>query len=314
MRWRNVAILAVLLVAGTTSAQTARERPTPERNVSDLLLRVNGPVRVAPGDSASTVWVVGNDATIDGTVREQLLVVNGAARVTGVVRGDVTVVNGHLDLAPGARVGGDVLLYRSTLARAPGAQVAGVVHDETGFSFGARAVWLLWLSMTLLVVASGLVFAALAGRQLAESAALVVTDPIGTLVTGAILWAGLPVLAFVSFLTVVGIPLGFAILFVVIPALTWAGYVVAGTALGRIVLRRVRHGAALPAGPGDHPYADAAVGLVLLQLLSLVPGVGGPVVLLAGLVGAGALLYRLWRARPRGAATTGSAAVAGARA
>lgn len=311
MRWLNVvAALAIPLAAGVAAAQTG------ERQESDLLLRVNGPVRVVAGDSASTVVVVGNTAVIDGTVREGLLVVNGTARVTGTVRGDVTVANGHLDLAPGARVGGNVLLYKSSLTQAPQARVDGGVHDEMGVSFGARALWFLWCGMTTMFVALGLAFAWLASRQLGESAALVTREPVGTVVTGLLLWAGIPMVAFFFFMTVVGIPLAFGILLLVVPVLTLFGYVVTGTALGRFVVERLGRGGEQAVGTGDRPpFAAAAVGILLLQLVALVPGAGGVLVLLAGLVGAGALAYRVWRLRrPRRYATADRPAILGAQA
>lgn len=335
MHWRNAmtmvaipfaAIAAAAAASAPTGAQArdeTRDQTRDEsREISDLLLRVNGPVRVAAGDSASTVWVVKNDATIDGTVREQLMVIDGTGRVAGTVRGDVTVINGHLDLAPSARVGGNILLYgRSTIARAPGAQVAGTVHTETGISFGARAMWFLWISMTLFVVLAGLAFAWIGGRQLAESATLVTHEPLGTAIAALVLCAGLPLLAMGAFLTIVGIPFGFAVLFFVIPALSLAGYVVSGTALGRVALHRLAPRASTepePAPVEDHPFRAAAVGLLLFQIVALVPGIGGPLIFLAGLAGAGAIAYRLWLSRPRRtvakAATTGPATMAGARA
>jgi Na+-transporting methylmalonyl-CoA/oxaloacetate decarboxylase gamma subunit len=333
MHWRHAmtmvaipfAAIAAAAASAPTGAQTrdqARDETRDQRrDISDLLLRVNGPVRVAAGDSASTVWVVKNDATIDGTVREQLMVIDGTGRVAGTVRGDVTVINGHLDLAPSARVGGNILLYGSTIARAPGAQVAGAVHTETGISFGARAMWFLWISMTLFVVLAGLAFAWIGGRQLAESAALVTHEPLGTAIAALVLCAGLPLLAMGAFLTIVGIPFGFAVLFFVIPALSLAGYVVSGTALGRFALQRLVPRASTEPGAApveDHPFRAAAAGLLLFQLVALVPGIGGPLIFLAGLAGAGAIAYRLWLSRPRRtvakAATTGPATMAGARA
>ncbi|HET7458299.1 MAG TPA: polymer-forming cytoskeletal protein [Gemmatimonadaceae bacterium] len=294
MRWRNfMAIAALPLLASAVAAQRS------DRDVTDLLLRVNGPVHVAVGDSAATVWVVSNDATIDGTVREQLLVVNGNGRVTGEVRGDVTVINGRLDLRPGARVGGNVLLYKSVLVRAPSAVVNGQVHDESGVSFGARAVWFFWLGMTTLVVAAGLAFAALADRQLAESATLVTDAPGTTVLAGLALMAAIPLAIFACFISIIGIPLGFATMCLVVPALMLLGYVVAGTAVGRVAIAWLtRHGERASMAT-ERPYAPVVTGLLVLQLLAFVPVVGGLIVFVAAFVGAGSLAFRVWRRRPR---------------
>ena len=74
------------------------------------------------------------------------------------------------------------------------------------------------------------------------------------------------------------------------PLLWGLGYVVTGTRLGFFVddLRR--------ATPDlDHPYLEAVLGVVIFQLIGLIPIVGGIVVALAGLFGAGAIVVHAWR-------------------
>ena len=44
-----------------------------------------------------------------------------------------------------------------------------------------------------------------------------------------------------------------------------------------------------------HPYLEAVLGVVIFQLIGLVPVVGGIVVALAGLFGAGAIVAHAWR-------------------
>jgi hypothetical protein len=53
----------------------------------------------------------------------------------------------------------------------------------------------------------------------------------------------------------------------------------------------------LIAGQGaEHPYAAAAIGLLILQLVAIVPFFGWVVVGLAGLWGAGGIALVAWRA------------------
>ena len=308
-----------------------------------MLVRVGAPAWVRPGETERTVVVVGADAVVDGTVLDDLVVVGGDARVTGRVAGDVVMVGGRLALEPGARVGGDVRLNgNSRLAQAPGATIDGEVERPSGISFGPVAGWLLWLGVTLMLALAGLLFAVVGGRQLDEAAALLLRRPGPVVVTTLVLIAAVPILAIVAFLTVIGIPVGIALLVALVPALALAGYLVAATALGDVVLRRLgRSGretpavraarvesgptygreAAMPGAPGTpgapvapgtagepaaapaavHPYREVALGVVLFQLILLIPFLGFLLVAIAAHLGAGALAYRTWLVwrRPR---------------
>src|SRR5215204_3598691 len=59
---------------------------------------------------------------------------------------------------------------------------------------------------------AGLLFAAVAGRQLTRAAALLTGRVGGTLLGALLVWVGIPILAVLAFITLVGIPLGFALL------------------------------------------------------------------------------------------------------
>lgn len=286
-------VLALLAVVPLDPAAVpAMKRP----DTLGFILQVARPLHLPAGDSLGGVVVVGDSAVIDGTVAGPLIVVNGTARVRGTVGGDVVVVRGRLELAPSARIGHDVLLFRSSLARAPGAVVAGEVRERTaGFTFSQRALVVIWLSMTVAVVVAGLLFATFGGAQLAEAVALLRHDTGRALLGTLVLWAGLPFLAVLAMATGIGIPLGIGIFVFLLPALWFIGYLVTGAWLGAEVLRL--------AGREDaarRDYAPILVGVVILQLLGLVPGVGGFVAMLAGLVGSGAIAARAWEVRRAG--------------
>lgn len=292
----------VLAVAG--ASQTIPSPPASK--VDDLQIRINGPIHIAAGDTASAVWVINHNATIDGVVAKGLGVINGTARITGSVVGGVVVVNGQLELAPGARVGGDVMLYRSTMTRANDAVIVGAVNQEKGFSVGAGAIWLVWLSFTIVVLLAGLVFMELAPTTLTESVRQLSEHRGQSVWTAFGVAAAVPGLAFVSFATVIGIPLGLTLLFVVIPALTFLGYLVAGAALGSALGTRL-----LPTGDRSRRFAPIVIGLVTLQVVTGLPVIGGLVGFLASLVGVGALVARTW-SRHHPVVTAGLAAPAGA--
>lgn len=286
-----LAILTSALVLVATSQPSSSREPTRD---GDVQIRINGPVTIARGDTASAVWVINHTATIDGVVRDGLGVVNGTAVVRGQVDGGVVVVNGHLDVEPGAVIGRDVMLYHSTIARANDAVVNGVIRDQTGFSIGAGAIWLIWVSFTIVVVMAGVLFAEIAPVTLADSAQLLVRHSGQAALTALVVVAAVPALAFVSFVTVIGIPLGLVLILVVIPGLSFLGYLVTGAVVGS-ALSGYRPGLRESASP----HAMIALGLVALQLAVTVPVVGGLIGFIASLLGAGALVGRGWLRRSR---------------
>lgn len=283
--FKRVLVFLVLLLAlapATLAAQPADDGPY------DTLIRVNGLVHVRAGETAQGVVVIGDDAIIDGNA-DFLLVIDGNATITGVVEESVIMVNGAVTLMDGARVGKDVLLYRADAVREAGATVAGNVRNEWGgINIGQGFLFWLWASMTVAFVAGGLLFAAFGGRQLAGAAEAATMHPGGTLLTALALWVGVPVITVFLMATVIGIPLGLGVLVFLLPALWFAGYLVAGATLGRIVFR---------GRETANPYLAVTVGLVIFQVIAIIPFAGGTVAFFAGLVGAGALVYRAWAAR-----------------
>jgi hypothetical protein len=89
---------------------------------------------------------------------------------------------------------------------------------------------------------------------------------------------------------VIGIPIGIALLLILLPLLWGLGYVTTGTRLGFFVgdLRRTTPNL-------GHPYLEVVLGVIIFQLIGLIPIVGGIVIALAGLFGTGAIVVHLWR-------------------
>jgi hypothetical protein len=96
---------------------------------------------------------------------------------------------------------------------------------------------------------------------------------------------GLPILAIIALVTVVGIPLGIGLLAALL--LIYAlGYSAAAWILGRSILR----------GPGSWILAFL-VGWAILRVVALVPILGGLVWFAAVVFGLGALAVAIWRTR-----------------
>jgi len=155
-------------------------------------------------------------------------------------------------------------------------------------TFGPGVALGFWLSTSLVVVVFGLLLAVVVGGGLNRGAEVLRQRPGAAVGTGLVVWLGVPLLVALAFATVIGIPLGIATMAFLMPTLGFLGYVVSGTALGRLLWRDQ----VLPGT--DRPYREVASGLLVLQVIGLVPVLGFLVMLCAAVVGSGAILYRTW--------------------
>lgn len=287
MLFRVLAVLALLLIlpASFVSAQDAD-------NDDSFVLQINREVTVAPDESYEALMVVDDNVTVDGTVTDALIVINGDAVVNGEVAGDIVLINGTLTLGAGATVE-NVNLFRSELVRDAAATITGDLNEESSFSpviFGFTVLSVMfWIGIVILAMLAGLAFVAFAGRFMARATESILQRPLETGVTGLATWVILPIIAVVAFVSLIGIPVGLVIALVVIPLLALVGYLVAaylvGTWLSAVTKIEVGR------------YLAVIAGVIVLQLLGLVPWIGGLVVFIATLFGTGAVVYRLWMDR-----------------
>jgi hypothetical protein len=286
-----LAMLAALVWPASVAAQDSDNRD------DDVLIRINGPMSIGPNDAIDTVIGIDNDVTIaeQATVRDTLLVIDGTATVNGRVETNVVVISGTLNLGPTATVK-DVTLISSDLNRDPAATITGDLEERDeliNISFGWGAFvfsFLFWLSVSIVVLVAGIIFAAIGARQLVAGAAAMTERAGASILIAFVVWVGLPILAILFFFTVIGIPLGVAIFVFVLPALWFLGYLVAGTRLGLAIVRPSD-----PVAARGRLILAAVVGLLILQIIGLIPFLGGVIVFFAGLFGSGALLYLVYR-------------------
>jgi hypothetical protein len=272
-----VVALAVLLVgAGSASAATDH-------------VVITGGATVPAGQTAGDVVVVDGTVNIAGHVTGDVISVSGPVRVTGRVDGDLIAVSDRAVLGSTARVGGDLRYGDERPALARGASVGGEVSNEdwadaaNGWGWVSLIGWWLAVSVSTLLVGVLLVVLAPAALYAAERAARERRG--ATVAWGLGLAIGVPLLAVLALVTLVGIPFGVALLLAAIPVLLVA-YVTGAWILGRRVLRN----------RSTSPWAALFAGWAILRVLALIPVVGALVGLVAMVVGLGALAVALWRA------------------
>ena len=211
----------------------------------------------------------------------------------------MVVFNGRVELQSGANVTGDVVSQSAPVV-ASGATIGGTTKrlqtntNWEGFGWAGKLAWWLAVSVSTLVV--GLVLLWLVGRgaaRILEAGRTRIGPSIGL---GLLLFFGLPLLAVIALVTVVGIPLGLGLLaaLLLIHAL---GYSAAAWVLGRSILR----------GPTAWVVAFL-VGWAVLRVVALIPILGGLVWFAAVVLGLGALAVAIWRARSASQATAATQA------
>ena len=284
-RLRGAAMAAfLLLVLGAPAAMAA------DGASDQVLLSFNGGLDVPASQQVEAVIVFGGDATVAGQATT-IVVVDGDLTLDGARADNVAVVNGTVRLEAGTIVSGDVRTLNGSVVQDPAATVGGSVKglDAELATFGillAPALLLFYLGFALVTILAVLVLAALAARQVRAAGELIGREPVPTLAFGIAGAIGLPILALVAMVTVIGAPLGLTLLLMVLPAASYVGWLVAAIWLGDWLLVRMR-GSVEP----ERPYLAGVLGVLVLGLLGLFP----PVTVIASLFGFGAVLLLAWK-------------------
>jgi len=279
------------LVAVATSAVLLSMPPPafgadPARDDS-FVFQANADIRVPAGTQRDAVIAIRGDADVAGDVGT-LVVIDGTATLTGARVETLIVTGGAADI-DAASVVGTVRTLDATYRPADGATVGSFESIQPAVVAAAVAplAAALWLGFALAYFVAGLVVAAIGGRQLRQAGATLTTEPVTVGIAALALLVAVPVLMVALMASVVGIPTGFALLFVLTPLIWFVGSVAVAVRIGDWTLLQLRGRV-----EASHPLVAAAIGLVVIGLVSVIPVVG----FLVGLAGAGAAFLVAWRA------------------
>ncbi len=295
---RLLVSVAVLLVLAAVPASAAAQ---PANEPSDRVV-IKGPLHLERGETAEDVVVIDGPVRVSGHVRGDLVVVSGELTLRGRVDGDVVTVAERARVSAGARVRGDVAYVAERPLVSRRAMIGGEVKradpERAIAPVGVAATVGFWIAVSVSALVLGLLLLWLGPRAADALLATGRTRLGASIGLGLVLFFGVPILGVLALVTIVGAPLGVALLLVVLP-LYWVGYTSSAWLLGRRLV-----------GPPRHRALAFLAGLVILRLLALIPVLGGLVWLVATVLGLGVLFVSIWRAR-RGE-TPGRASPAGA--
>jgi hypothetical protein len=253
-----------------------------------VIMSTEGDVTVPAGEHADVVIVVNGTATIEGEVNT-VVAIDGAANLLGARTETIVAIRSPVEIGPGSVVLGDVMTFNSLVHRTGNAEVQGQVTDAATALIGMGAVLggallLLWIGFGLAMIVAGLLLAGLASRQVREAEMLISREPALTLGAGIVGLFAFPVVAILLIVTVIGAPLGVGILLQVWPLVAFLSYLIGGIWIGDWVLRRTS-----PERVRERPYLAAVLGVLLLEVVALVP-ILALVTMIASLFGFGAVL------------------------
>jgi cytoskeletal protein CcmA (bactofilin family) len=273
-----------------------------------------GDLRVGPGaEIGGSLGLAGGQMVIDGTVHGQVKVGGGSLRIDGRIDGDVRATAGEVMLGPRASIGGRLHLRSGqALQRAAGAVVAGGIVREGWFgvdsegrplgggdfdpSFGRLWVSGFGLVSTLLLMGLAALLIGLLPRLSAGFSRHLRQRTGASLLLGLALLAGVPLVAVLLAVTVIGIPFAVALILLYLLALPLA-YVAGAVGLGDWLLQR-GGGASEPA-PRGRRIAVACAMLGVVAVLVGLPVIGGLLALVLIWLGLGAIGWRLLRGDPQ---------------
>jgi hypothetical protein len=270
----------------------------PLTHTGRVLVSTEGDITLPAGEHADVVVVVNGAATIAGEVNT-LVVVDGSATLLGARTETIVAVRSPIEVGQDSVVLGEVMTFESVVHQTGNAEVTGGVTDMASALVGfgvaiASALLLLWIGFGIAVIVAGLLLAGLAARQVRAIEAVISGEPVMALGAGILGLFAFPIIGIALIATLVGAPLGLAVLLEIWPSVAFIGYLVAGIWIGDWVLRRTS-----PERVRERPYLASFIGLLFLGLIGLVP-VLGIVSAIASLFGFGAVIvigFRTLRGR-----------------
>jgi cytoskeletal protein CcmA (bactofilin family) len=238
--------------------------------------------------------VAGGSLSVAGKVGHEAMVCTGDMSISGSISGNTTFAGGTVSIHPGAKIGGNLkaIVEDKKFAEVADGTVHGTVEittreKEPSVSVLGLQPWRFWLKTlwfgSLLATLIVLVFAF--PKQLKEIGSTILQKPGISIAWGALGIVGTFVAILLLLITIIGIPLALFTLAVFL----WVIYL-SQLSLGVVLAHRLFH---LEEKTGWQLLGEIAVGLLVVQVLTLIPYIGALVNLGGLLFGFGAILLLL---------------------
>lgn len=278
---------------------------TIDSRIGGELFAAAGTLRLAERSRVrAAAMLAGGDVKVQGRIDGDLGVAGREIFVDGSVGGSATLRGEHIVLGPLASIEGD-LHYASPnpLQRDPGARITGTFTEQDTPAQWRRErdrsvsalVWIHPLFVLGLSLAGAVLFL-IWPRALGTVYQTMRVHTLGAMLAGLALLFVTPPLIIVMMMSVIGIPLAFALL-LLYPLFLLLAYLSAGFFIGKLILQGLKLDAAFGF---TRQVLGIFIGLVVLALLTWVPFVNILVMLFALSAGLGSWAIWLYRDRRTG--------------
>ena len=271
-------------------------RVTSRASVTGNMHAAGGQVILRSGARVSgNASLGGNSVRIGGIVGGNLKAVGRRITISGEVDGNVSLQGLDIQILPSARIKGNLTYQSPSQADiAPEAQISGDVtfiqseRPEAVMGQAFAATGAIWLSVVAGLILLGIVLLLVSPNLPFEAAAQIRRRPWASIGLGMAVLFGGPIGMLILVVTGIGLPLAVVMagLYVVVLALGLLDFAIL---VGWTCARRIGRGES--ASLLWH-IVVLAVGLVVLSLITLVPGFGALMLIIAFVMGTGAVLLQ----------------------
>jgi cytoskeletal protein CcmA (bactofilin family) len=254
-----------------------------------------GTVTVTPsGTVGAGLLAAGGTVGVSGAVKKDALLAGGMVEITGKVDGNVQIGADQIGVYRGAVIGGSLSVDTESKekARIDDGTVKGTItieerkpHEQTTilgmgqFRFWFKLIWLCGLLLT------GLIFFLLTRKGFMDYTKIVRHDAAMGLLWGLAGVIGIPIICIILFVTVIGIPLGLILLALYL-ILLYLSQLSLAVLAGDLIFKTEQKS-------GWVVFWAFVAGMVLFQILSFVPILGGLLQIAALLLGVGACILMI---------------------
>ncbi len=236
-------------------------------NVGDDVIVAGGDVYLPNTASIGGDLVLGvGQCTLSGDVAGNVTGGMETFTVYGNIGKNVDISVGKLYVDPAANVGGKLKYRSSSESDIPeniNASNVTFLYQEKEGDEGFSLFW--WIIKYLSIVLVGLVSLAIWPNRTVRVAEGIPKEPIKNLLIGLAFVVAAFVVAFALFISLIGIPLSIALLFIVFFDL-YAARFFAGMWVGNVIFRKLEK--------QSRPWMDLVLGVFILLLLTSIPIVG----------------------------------------
>ncbi len=271
------------VAAGTVNIQS---------NIGGDLAAAGGSVKIEnTARIAGSAWLSGGEVTVAGRIGKGAKIYGNRINISGEIVGDTRLAGQQIVLAPSARIDGNLSYASPTeLPENQRAQISGTITrletpegwhaDNSGRNALSWFHPIFFLSMLI----CGMLLYLLFPNAVTGAAYAIRQYPGRTLLAGVALLFTVPPLAILFMVTVVGLPIGFALLFLY-PLALLLGYITTAFFVSREIAVALKKYTEPPGWKKQTLFL--ALSLLVLGIALVIPYLGGLILILAIVAGLG---------------------------